>query len=88
VPIIEGIEYAVYEILLLARLAEHCPALIVKSRDDLLKSVDGVMSYTDLESLWDNSQGGTMYKRMEEYIEVAPGINGGHGRVRKGRSEH
>ena len=46
---------SVYEILLLARLAEHCPALVVESRDDLLKSVDGVMSYVDLEGLWDNS---------------------------------
>jgi len=53
-PFIKSIEYPVNEILLLARLAKHCPALIVESGDDLLKSVNGVMLYVDLEGLWDS----------------------------------
>ena len=50
-PFIENIQYAVYEVLLLARFTEHCPAFVVESCNDLLKSIDGVMPYVDLESL-------------------------------------
>ena len=57
-PFIEDTYDAVYKILFLARLAEHCPAFVVESCYDLLESVDGVMSYINLEGLWDNSQVG------------------------------
>ena len=55
-PVIERVYYAVYEFLLLSGLAEHCPALVIESRDDLLEAVNGIMPYVDLEALWDNSR--------------------------------
>ena len=30
----------------------------------------------------------SMSKQAEEYIEIAPGVASGHGRMRKGRSKH
>jgi hypothetical protein len=42
---------AVYEILLLPRLAEHGPALVIETGDDLLESVDSIEPYVDLEAL-------------------------------------
>lgn len=60
-PVIESVYYAVYEFLLLSGLAEHCPALVIESRDDLLETVDGIMSYVYLEALRDNGEGHIRY---------------------------
>jgi len=51
VPFVEGEYNAVYEVLLLPRLAKHCPTLIIETGDDLLESVDGIEPYVNLKIL-------------------------------------
>ena len=46
------------------------------------------MSYVDLEGLWDSSQVASRHKHVEKYIEIAPWVDGGHGRGLEGRGEY